>query len=272
MNPPEGECESNEKEVLRRATREIENYSVGLVAHDVHCGCGTLIEFDGIRGILTAHHVWNMIRSRGGRVGLTLAEHRHSFFLEPELYRAHEVGTPSEPDEYTEIGPDLAFLEILAPTCIGTILSKKSFYVLRTFRFAPSVLEPWSWFIAGTPAALTEHADVPDMLNLGTLVGGAQFESREERNEFDYVSLKVNSGTHSFPGDYQGLSGGGMWIVPFVKRDIQDSPSLDYQAPELAGVAFFQGPPQNSFQSIYGHGPKSIFQTLRELIRRSRRI
>jgi len=220
-----------------------------------------------MKGILTAYHVQVEIRRRGGTFGLTLAEHPHSFFLDRDQYSEIQVGIPDDPIAHAALGPDLVFLRILSPLDIGTVAMKKSFFVVRRFPFDPADLQPFSWFIAGTPAALTEPPEIPGTLNLASLVGGAEFESRREQEDFDYISLKVNSGTHRFPHDYGGLSGGGLWIIPFTKQDGEGPNRLDYHAPILGGVAYYQTAPSDGFQLIIGHGPKSIYKVLPEQVR-----
>ena len=212
--------QSNEElpqSVLDAATREISFYSVGLISGQDQKGAGTLVKFDNKKGILTAYHVADEIRTRDAPIGIPLADYQHSFFIHPQHVSFVDVDIPEDPENAPELGPDLSFIEILSPTDIAIIESKKSFYPLqiRPCPYAPSQYGNHFWFVWGMPAALTEATDIQNVVDFGNIVMGTDYESVVVREPFDFITLRVRSGNMNFPAQFGGVSGGGFWIIPF---------------------------------------------------------
>ena len=100
-------------------------------------------------------------------------------------------------------------------------------------------------------------------------IGEANFHSRTISNGFDFLKLNLPCGEANFPKNCEGMSGGGMWLVPLSIDPSGDPKTIRHEAPLLAGVSFYQSEITNGQRIITGHGYDSIYsrvrQTLKEL-------
>jgi len=112
--------------------RKIRLHSVTMVlpmsdGADPFCCSGTLVEINGMVGVLTARHVWTGTLKAARTVGLLVGSHE-PYWIKPDVLRAfgpRENGVL--PDTSAHI-PDLAFVRI-PPVARGTIEgAKKVFY------------------------------------------------------------------------------------------------------------------------------------------------
>lgn len=257
------------RQLLDKATREIYDHSVSLILDQKLIGSGTLVDVSGLAGILTAGHVSDLIRKRPhDEIGIAVANHRHEFFVPVSHLENFVIGHRAV-NRGEERGPDLSFLRILDLNKLATLRSKKSFFRVdsKTFsRLREIPPDKVGWFIAGAPAEFSPYVGTkgaPErILDIGLLVGGATFRSVYDHEGFDYVRLSVNAGEHDFPSHFGGVSGGGIWLVPFTICPEKGPVSLDYKAVFLAGVAFFQSDLKEKEREIIGHGPSSIYTRL----------
>lgn len=193
-----------------------------------------------------------------------------------EQFEVVELGSPD--GEYSENGPDLAFLRILDPAALSTIKAKKSFAPLETplpdgheAAFVRN-LHPSPWVIAGAPVALESHSGElgtsDHVLQASHFTGDADFLAISVTDGFDLLRLQVNCGQHGFPPDYEGLSGGGLWFSPFSFDPGVGLKSLECVPPRLAGVMFYQFNEENGCRELVAHGPRSIYRCGLEKLRR----
>lgn len=255
------------------ATREISDFSVSLISQQEVLGSGTLVTASDAVGILTAHHVAQVIAERGEAVGVNISEHIHQFFLLPTLMEIRPVGTPANPAR-PEDGPDLSVIKILDPHFLSTLRSRKSLYRLegRSFEeeFAAYPFQEMPWWVMGSPAEFSTHegeVGTPEhILGAVHFAAEATFVALTRRGDFDFAEVRITAGSHGFPVAYGGVSGGGIWITPFTLDPEVGFKTMGYASPFLAGVAYYQGPLEGTGRSILGHGPESIYRHAREVL------
>jgi hypothetical protein len=121
--------------------KHISNYTVGftLPEETIHsadvalCGTGTLVEFNGHYGILTAHHVMEALDKRtdelvkkgsknSKEIGLIIAPGLHNYKIPLQHLRLIKIGRGEGEKE----GPDLGIV-VLPKACIGTLRALESF-------------------------------------------------------------------------------------------------------------------------------------------------
>ena len=247
------------------ATREIADFTVSFVSRQRVLGSGTLVTTHGHSGVLTAFHVAEELKNRGEKFGMIISEEIRQYLWEMDWVEIVPVGTPSDPMR-PDLGPDLAFIRLLEPQKLGTLRSKKSFYRLdgRSFdTWEKYPLKEMSWWIAGSPAEFSTSAGEPNtaqhILSASHFLAEAAFQSKTDRGQFDFVDLEVFAGAESFPADYGGVSGGGIWLVP-LRFERDEDPSTIVREPSfLTGTAFYQGPEDDQKRNIVGHGPTSLY-------------
>jgi hypothetical protein len=238
-------------------------------------GTGTFVSIDGRKYILTARHVWDMLR-KVPEVGIVLKEgvsHKYSvpsaalIPLGPVLPKRGKVKRP-----------DLILLRLPSET-VGTIEVYKAFYDLRQNRRRTDCrgdLEGWSplrlgavqelisktrknmelegRILMGTPSEMGQfsprHADVK--INGMTI----DLNARKYRiGKFDYLDCDVDLSSGIRPRNFKGVSGGGLWR--YFARISTDMAVIE-TTKILEGVAFVQSPLEKNSRRITCHGLKSI--------------
>jgi hypothetical protein len=245
--------------LVLKANEEISNYTAIFVLPDGRTGSGTFINACGVEGILTANHVADALRREDG---FCLCVHRQSHYLAVSTKHTElvEIGIQGE---NLEDGPDLAFVIFRDAKLLGTLRSLKSFCYLesqnREFFESPH-LNRMNWVIAGSPFEAVKVSQEGRIINVNFInfAGEAFFCRQSSRNGFDYFDLRILSGEGVFPQSYEGVSGGGIWLIP-LEIDGNDHATIGYARPILAGVAFYQFPEENKFRVIRGHGECSIY-------------
>ena len=255
---------------MRRAmdsgVRQINDFTVSFVSRQRPLGSGTLVRAGDRHAILTAFHVAKVLQERDEPVGVIVSDRDHQLFIEPLGFDFISVGEPAN-RKHPELGPDLAVLRILDLPRLAILTSKKSFYRLdgRSFNeWKNRPIEQMPWWIAGAPAELARSIGEIDtakhILAATHFHAEATLVAMEERQGFDFAELQVTAGSHSFPSDYGGVSGGGIWLAPLQMDPDIGPTSITPASPLLAGVAFYQGALQNGHRAIIGHGPQSVYE------------
>jgi hypothetical protein len=276
IEPPKGLTQEIMHAHMSRAAEEIRHYTTIFVIPQKGAKgipvSGIFVNTCGYFGILTAHHVAKPVLENP-TFGLCIAEKVHEKWLESKHFQHVPIGfIPGKP--YDENGPDLSFIIIRDPNLLATLKSLKSFSYLdkKDLEYFESPLDRMNWQITGSPNEASQLVSVSPvdgpLVKYESFVGDAIFDSRTERDGFDYLKLRVPYGEHNFPKDYEGVSGGGMWLIPF-SAESDDVNTIRYEAPILAGINFYQSDIVNNERIITGHGYNSIYsrvrQTLREL-------
>jgi len=252
-------------DLFDEATRIVASYSVALVRDDRLIGSGTLVEIDGRRGILTAHHVASLINFRDatGSLGICIADFAHNFQIKSSFLTHYPIGIP----KCEAYGPDLSFIEIPVSPELSEISAKKSFYSL-TVRSVEKVKGAASnfgfWLAAGCPDELV-HGDEPTndfshviaMPGIGACTG---IERRRRKSGFDYFDVGVDYGGESESvNNFGGMSGGGVWRFDLIQGNEANSP-IRLGKPYLCGVVLWQSGIKRRHRVLRAHGHNSIYR------------
>lgn len=223
-------------------------------------GSGTFIAIESIHGILTAHHVAELL-SGDCSLGLTLHTHEHKCTIDVRYLDIIEIERGPTKSE----GPDLAFI-VLPNSHIGRIEATKSFYHLSHKRekmlSKPPDFDRGLWFICGVPDEQTTEERSErgfDSLKGFHALYGATFVTRSYlHGEYDYFELKVRCGSDKgLPLTYGGVSGGGLWQVPLTRTEKGQILAKEYI---LSGVAFYESEMRDQMRFIKCHGRESIYK------------
>lgn len=260
----------NPQPLLEKAFEEIMHYTAIFILKDGRIGSGVFANTCGHYGIVTAYHVAEAVM-RQPEFAMSIAQRPHSLWLRSEHFEHVEIGHLSN-NPNPEKGPDLSFIIIREKNLLAILHSLKSFCFLDTQKldYFNCPLERLLWAVAGSPfeAKKTLNADprqgVP-LVSVPSFIGEARFLSREERDPFDYVAVRVQTGGN-YPSNYEGVSGGGLWVIPLEGDEGGKVDTISHARPILAGVAFFQSAPANDERIITGHGYDSIHSGLRRTL------
>lgn len=254
------------------ASQIIAYYSTCLI-HDSNLrGSGIFVKYESRYGILTAYHVahggaspFDFAIGSNDAVGLSLTNMQHAFYIETDMLRPHSIGIPRCEEE----GPDMIFLEILDQEKVGTIKATRSFWDIRVdYKQRINELcqsKSCIWAVSGVPELWidkTERSGNFDKpLVLYNLIGFGAAEKWFEKNGFDYFDIVADLSTENeLPSSFGGMSGGGVWAIPW--RTHQGSNAITLDTPILAGVIFYQTAMSSGQRIIRAHGAKSIYQNL----------
>src|ERR1035437_1228361 len=139
------------RQLLAKASRLIKDYTAILIAEDGRVGSGVFVNTCGLDGILTAHHVAEMIfNSR--EFALCIAQQEHGVWRRSENFQHIMVGNSTGNPEPRN-GPDLSFIVIRDSNLLEILRSLKSFCFLESQRtvFFDSPLPVMSVGGGGTP-------------------------------------------------------------------------------------------------------------------------
>jgi hypothetical protein len=258
--------------IFNEATLEIANYMVSFVVNGRQSGSATLTTVDGVAGFLTAAHVIDdLLAADGGTVEVICMASFHRFSVLKRFFTVVKHG----PTQGDFPGPDLAFVQINDPNCIGTLKAKKSFLPI-TANMAPifsEVREKPSAVccLAGMPAEFSSEEGVRQTashrLVANLFFGRTQVMEEQCVGDFRYLTCEMFAGAHGFPMSYGGVSGGAIWHIPLCIDPERGETSLHHLKPELLGVAFFQRELRDESRAILAHSHESLwpsFHGLRE--------
>lgn len=273
----EAPAEFDPQPFMEGAFVEIKNYTAIFILEDGRVGSGIFVNSCGFDGILTANHVASPIM-KGKRFSLCIAEHPHSLWLNPEHFEHVPIGKMRDRSDEQHLGPDLSFIIIRDSNLLEILRSLKSFCFLDSQKLAFFAAPPERllWAVAGSPfesKTLVNRDCDPDgpLTKLSNFVGWGQFKARSVRDAFDYIDLEIPAGEGGYPLNYQGVSGGGIWLIPLEIDSNEDAQTVGYAKPILGGVAFFQtDPPIGGQRTIVGHGWESIYSTVKETLKSKR--
>lgn len=248
----------NDADLRQRIVRSIGSSTVALFAISyVHgnerlkfVGTGTLAVAGEAHGILTAAHVWKVIKP-ASKVGITMTDridHRYAIELSTIIPSVLDGGG-SVPEEQ---GPDLAFLRIPGEL-VGEIEAYHTFENLQRpiQRLGVESLE--SWWAIGTPGELGACTETHASME----INGGHVHPKYLSGDLDYYEFEVDTQGAGIPNSYGGFSGGGLWRVPMYFA----SGKIDW-AQRLVGVIFHQSAPQGNRRVIRCHGPRTVASLL----------
>ncbi|HOA62268.1 MAG: hypothetical protein KA191_14150 [Verrucomicrobia bacterium] len=259
---------------ILEAAKAANDYSVSLINGNDPKGSATLARIKGIHGLLTADHVWQALR-RGDdeeHFCMVFGQHLHRFEYRFEECTPTIVGAYSRNHE--EEGPDLAFIRLDNMVRVGNLKSRKSFYSLERENLQIFDQIPYArcpWLVWGAPAeqssrSKTEAGEL--VVRLGHFTGVSHFKKCVKRGKFDYVEAEIPAGSHNFPNDYGGVSGGGVWIPYRLSEDSEGKILKPMISILLAGVAYYQSDLVSGHRTLFLHGPRSIYEHVIECVSR----
>jgi hypothetical protein len=256
---------------IAKAAEVIKDYTVIFAFNDGAFGSGTFVNVGGFAGILTAYHVAEHL-GRFADFSLVVADYPHRLDATATTVQHVAIGSPP-PQSAPEAGPDLSFLVIRNPTLVEAIQSEKLFYNMD-FAHSDPLLAPTTpkiWGIAGTFSdsfrRLAEDYRGEPLSKLQNFVGTGVFRYETWKDDFDYIRLNVPAGESKFPCHYEGLSGGGIWLIPMEVDANGDVSTIGHRQPLLTGVQFAQSGRENGERVLTGHGFNSIGPRLRETLK-----
>jgi hypothetical protein len=253
---------------LRRAAHMLHSYSSGLVKitfregegdHGHLIGSGTFVSVGDCSGILTAQHVVEVI-DEPCEIGLILIEGAHRPTIDRQHLEILEIAKPPIKGE----GPDLAFIR-LPDQKAREVAHFKHFYNLGFDRdemlLSPPERDATVWFVCGIPDEWTSDlAPEAGFLQVKSFYGecGAGGANRIYTEDgYDYVDSWVQYTDEAIlPSTFGGISGGGLWQVPYSGGPPGEVEPLRYL---LAGMPFAQSPIENGLRSIICHGWRSVY-------------
>jgi hypothetical protein len=248
--------------------RELAFYTIPFVAvHDGMMGTGaggTLVSFDNEHYILTAAHVWSVLR-KSDMIRIPLKEGAATRF---EISPKEIVPCLLWGGWENQWGPDLAMLRIRSERA-GTFKAYgRSFFPLskkRAPKFNCGIL---IWFLVGAPAVrgfFSREKSIPELQAMQVLVSKYPFSailtSQDARDRFDFLDVLIDTSQPDVAPTFVGVSGGGFWGV-YVFKDNETGKICNFKV--LDGVAFWQIPDEPAKRlTMRCHGPQSIGEAVR---------
>ena len=254
--------------LVRNISRILQNFSTPLIKvyenNAQLIGSGTFISVENLDGILTANHVSDVL-SKQSDLGIMLQiEQEEKFTIPFNQLKIIAVGKGEEESE----GPDLSMI-ILPKPKVSTIKAYKTFYNLKKDRqkilSEPLPLDSAPWFICGNPEEKiaeeeTEHFGHGSIMAIHSFCGLTGADMEISRGKFDYIDVgAVYTEPNKPPQSFRGFSGGGLWQVSLIGKEIKDLKPADYL---LSGVIYYQSALKDNFRFVRCHGKKSIYDVL----------
>jgi hypothetical protein len=219
----------------------------------------SLVELNGVRGLLTARHVWEKIAAKPCDLYFMLDNKGYEF--DPQ-----RAGTPLMPPvegKYLPIDegiPDIAFVPLPSHVQTDIETRNKVFYSIDRRRSLEVTADDGYWVAVGTPAELMKHRSDIKETRLGSMVYATSVGKRSDVLGWDLIHINLNLPSNpQIPTYLGGMSGGGLWRVRLYIREDR-SVFLDEDHAKgivLSGVVFLQTEPEGS--ELVAHGPKSIY-------------
>ena len=224
---------------IENACKAIKDYMAIFIFEDGRIGSGTFVNTCGFDGILTAWHVAKHLQNFQ-EFALCVTDYPHGLWISTELAEHVSIGgTPR--GSVPEDGPDLSFLIIRDAGLLQKLRALKSFYALDSSP-SPSIhpvlnRRIW-WAVAGSPLEslkrIHQNYQGGPLTRLLNFVGADRFPFQVlQRGDFDYLKLTVPSGDAPFPDDYDGMSGGGFWLMPMEIDPSGDQRTIGHRSQSL---------------------------------------
>lgn len=231
----------------------------------IQIGSGTYVRIGQVYGILTVFHCTELLTGEY-LLGLNAAPeaNEHNFVLERKSIQIIPVATPKS-EEY---GPDLAFITIADWNKISTIKASKSFYDLTKERDhilnEPPPDDRSLWYVCGVPnerlVTGISQAGYDQMFEFQELCGAGGIDRVFTHEGYDYSEMNILSAENDPPpSTFGGMSGGGLWQVPWPPSDTSTDPIPDYF---LSGVIFYQGRTDEGVRFLRCHFRESIYRNV----------
>lgn len=233
-------------------------------------GSGTLVSIGGRYGILTAQHVANeVMASPEGALSICLRTDPHRPEVWQRQLRPNQIGRMLR----HENNPDLSFIEITDHGLLASVTETRTFYSLD--EGASDIISSIQvfrkggiWCTAGAPKEFCER--VPDLnggqlFKVGFLCGKAEYchNGHDASNDFDELTLRVPIGGNH-PKDYDGMSGGGVWLIYLNAHTESADSSFDLKSILVGVIREQSNKAESGTRKIYAYGPRSIYKKVPE--------
>ena len=230
-------------------------------------GTGVLVERDGRHGILTARHCLHACSPEvrlGSEHGDTLwlvLDRGRAVRVEPQEVREHVLTAPTS----DEFGPDLTFIEILAPERLGTFKAIGTFWSLN--RTPMDVMRQFGNFLtpiatAGFPGV--HHNTVRDGNMIRQQIKHMIYYNAigkndvHEKDGWDYLDTRIlYANNPGLPASFAGVSGGPVWGME-LHRDKGDG-QISIRKHALVGITFYETYRKGDEGWLRAHFIKSIY-------------
>jgi hypothetical protein len=272
------------QEFLLALSEQFHKYTVSIVLDGKFHGTGTLVEVNGVKGILTAEHV---IHNPEGKrfdnssnskqsLDIPVTIFREDFpenLPEAETARFRVRGLRWYPEyrkdkSFGDWGPDLAFIQLdESLPQVASLKAKKSFCNLsKDIRKRTNLNRGRHDFFAfvGAPSEWIKQGQKATNNSLVKLLNTAAFFCTDyiyHPNAGGFAFLDIRCGPDpkcKIPDDFAGVSGGGLWFIKVEKDAVP--PNVPVHDFWLVGVAFLQVEKVGQPTAIRGHGPNSIYK------------
>jgi hypothetical protein len=235
-------------------------------------GSGTLVVINDMKGILTAKHVVDGLKTISSTFKLFckgIEKGSEHYWDGISTYPLH--ATDLEGDI-----PDLCF--ITSPALSNDwAFTKRSFHNIS--KHAPRMLkelvpldEGEFWVIAGSPR---EKYDIDKFseekkltMSIPIIAGFVGMNRSYIDGSFDYFEATTTDMVSNVPPTFQGISGGGLWHVS-VNKDA--SLGFSVKSRNLWGVACRETEKVENKRSIIGHFRYSIYESLPKVVNEGNR-
>ena len=244
--------------MLKEVRRSIRFYSVAMLIYKGEDSkaipaSGTLCRIGQQCGIVTARHVWAEIEKHL-ELKIVIGQGAHTFKVS---YLA-SFGPSILGNKFGCSVPDIIFIKLPSNFCSTFEANRKLFYPLNKSLSKHGnnlYSDEGYWCTFGSPEKRLkrESGQVP------SVIYGTSIPQKCEENRWDYLELDVIAEEGEMPQDVRGMSGGGIWRTLFSPIDFSIYDII------FSGVNFYQTEIGKKYQ-IIGHGPKSIYKNLLELV------
>jgi len=224
-----------------------------------------LCKIDQSYGIVSARHVWFNLVEKHQEIKIIMRNGLHT--LKKGYLKA--IYPPIHGTIYDCEVPDIVF--ICLPPNEGPVFEDygKIFYSIDK-RLTDQGYDLYGddgyWATFGSPSKLLgrEKRKAP------SLVYCTELKEKYERDGWDYLALDLNlEEGEQIPEDVRGMSGGGIWRTKFSMAPNLEAFVIEnvYRDIIFSGVNFCQTRIEKRHSKIIGHGPKSIYQCLVDLVK-----
>lgn len=234
-------------------------YSVALVGYDKfdkpvpnYIASGTFVKYNNIYGVITAKHVWEQFKRKVAKVSFCFSGKEHYTW---ELVAHINFYSTQDKDA------DICFLQ-LTNRILGTIKATAIFYPLSSENYSNELeLEKRMCISVGFPLSVQQ----PEIGKLQLLKYSTHIVNHKILNDnIDEIELAVDfySQPDSFPKDFGGMSGGGVWSISLFKNEKEYFIKKNYKDFLLVGVNYYQKIENGFPRSILACGPHCIYAGL----------
>ena len=216
--------------------------------------------------ILTAHHVIEHIERplKKKQLGLLFANKSRPHIIEPWEIELLKIARGTQ----DSVGPDLGAAVLRNQSFVTSIRANKVFHNLdkrrEQLRNTPLAMTTGIWaaqgFVEkGIDTTADPNENLVEQVTFPCATVWGEPESEEKIDEYDYLDCRADPlglPLPTPPDTWGGMSGGGLWQIPLIKRRGQ----MEFCLPRLAGIMFYERAEGRKIQWIRCHGPRSVYE------------